>query len=47
MSGAVEHTDKYVTAGAKPYRRYYIPQTWDANLRRIRRTDPDLFEYLS
>ena len=43
---AVQHTEAYVTMGKAPHRKYYIPQTWEANLRRLRRTDPDLFEYL-
>lgn len=45
-AGGVEHAEAYITAGVKPHRRYYIPQTWEANLRRLRKTDPDLFEYL-
>ena len=45
-AGAVQHAEAYVKAGAAPHRKYYIPQTWEANLRRLRKTDPDLFEYL-
>lgn len=26
------------------YNQYFLPQMWEANLRRLRTTDPDLFE---
>ena len=26
------------------YHKYFLPQMWDANFRRLRKTDPDLFE---
>jgi hypothetical protein len=29
-----------------PHYKYFIPQTWEANLRRLRKTDPELFLYL-
>ena len=45
-AGGVEHAEAYITAGVAPHKKFYIPQTWQANLRRLRRTDPDLFETL-
>ena len=33
-------------AVARPYHKYFLPQMWDANFRRLRRTDPDLFEFV-
>ena len=32
--------------GREAYHKYFLPQMWDANLRRLRRSDPDLFEWL-
>ncbi|MCU1393932.1 MAG: class aldolase/adducin family protein [Ilumatobacteraceae bacterium] len=32
-----------VTGGKAMYRKYFLQQMWDANYRRIRRSDPDLF----
>jgi L-fuculose-phosphate aldolase len=32
---------------SKPdYDRYFRPMMWEANFRRLRRSDPDLFEFL-
>lgn len=28
------------------YIKYYLPNMWEANLRRLRKTDPELFDYL-
>jgi L-fuculose-phosphate aldolase len=28
------------------YHKYFLPQMWDANFRRLRKTDPDLFEFI-
>jgi ribulose-5-phosphate 4-epimerase/fuculose-1-phosphate aldolase len=28
------------------YHKYFLPQMWDANFRRLRTSDPDLFEFL-
>ena len=30
-------------AGKAMYRKHFLPQMWDANLERLRRSDPDLF----
>jgi hypothetical protein len=35
-----------VLAGKAMYRKHYLGQVWRANYRRIRRSDPDLFELL-
>ena len=28
------------------YHKYFLPQMWEANFRRLRKTDPDLFEFV-
>jgi L-fuculose-phosphate aldolase len=33
-----------VLSGKAMYRKHYLPQMWSANLERLRRSDPDLFE---
>jgi L-fuculose-phosphate aldolase len=33
-----------VLRGRGKYRQYFIPNMWQANLRRLRKSDPDLFE---
>ena len=35
-----------VIRGREKYYKYFIPNMWQANLRRLRRSDPDLFAYL-
>jgi L-fuculose-phosphate aldolase len=35
-----------VIRGRGQYYKYFLPNMWEANLRRLRRSDPDLFEYL-
>ncbi len=35
-----------VIRGREKYYKYFIPNMWEANLRRLRRSDPDLFAYL-
>jgi ribulose-5-phosphate 4-epimerase/fuculose-1-phosphate aldolase len=30
--------------GKAMYRKHFLPQMWDANLARLRRSDPDLFD---
>lgn len=41
--GGEELTSAYVALTRPEYERYYLPHMWAANLRRLRRTDPDLF----
>jgi hypothetical protein len=43
-AGGTEILEAEVVAGKKMYRRHYLPQMWDANLARLRRSDPDLFD---
>ena len=38
-----EISDAEVRRGKASYHRYFVPQMWSANLRRLRRSDPDLF----
>jgi L-fuculose-phosphate aldolase len=35
-----------VIRGRAQYHKYFLPNMWQANLRRLRRSDPDLFAYL-
>ena len=28
------------------YQKHFLPNMWDANFERLRRSDPDLFEWL-
>lgn len=44
--GGTEIAEAEVLGGKGMYRTHYLPQVWRANLERIRRTDPDLFERL-
>ena len=41
--GGTEFPDAEAIRGREAYRRYFIPNMWDANVRRLRRSDPDLF----
>jgi L-fuculose-phosphate aldolase len=36
-----------VLRGREQYRKYFLPNMWDANLRRLRKSDPDLFSGVS
>ena len=36
-----------VIRGRGAYHKHFLPNMWKANLRRLRRSDPDLFEYLT
>jgi L-fuculose-phosphate aldolase len=42
-AGGTEILEPEVVAGKAMYRKHYLPQMWDANLARLRRSDPDLF----
>jgi L-fuculose-phosphate aldolase len=33
--------------GREAYHKYFLPQMWDANFRRLRKSDPDLFDWLA
>ena len=43
-AGGTEILRDEVIGGKAMYRKHYLQQMWDANYRRLRRTDPDLFE---
>jgi L-fuculose-phosphate aldolase len=42
-AGGTEFPELYVTQGKPKYHQYYVPQMWEANMRRLRKSDPDLF----
>ena len=42
-AGGTEILEAEVVAGKAMYRAHYLPQMWDANLARLRTSDPDLF----
>jgi L-fuculose-phosphate aldolase len=42
--GGSEIPEPEVRRGKLAYHQYYLPQMWDACFRRLRRSDPDLFE---
>ncbi|MCE2390710.1 MAG: class II aldolase/adducin family protein [Proteobacteria bacterium] len=44
--GGSEFPEAEVLRGRKAYEKHFLPQMWQANLRRLRRSDPDLFESL-
>ncbi len=44
--GGHEYQEAPTRALKRGYRQHYVPQMWDANLRRLRRSDSDLFAYL-
>ncbi len=46
-AGGSEILEAEVRGGKAMYRRHYLPQMWRANLARLRRSDPDLFEDLT
>jgi L-fuculose-phosphate aldolase len=43
-AGGTEILDTEVVAGKAMYRKHFLPQMWDANLARLQRSDPDLFD---
>jgi L-fuculose-phosphate aldolase len=45
-TGGTPFPEAEVLRGRETYRRHFLPQMWAANLRRLRRSDPDLFELL-
>ena len=44
--GGVEMPPEHIRSTFKAHDRTYVQHTWAANVRRLRRTDPDLFEHL-
>ena len=45
--GGTEYATDAVRALKAGYRKHFVPQTWDANLRRLRHSDPDLFDWVA
>lgn len=46
--GGIESADgDYIRANAKLQEGYLIPQMWESRLRRLRKSDPDLFEMMA
>jgi L-fuculose-phosphate aldolase len=41
--GGSEIAEAEVIRGKAAYQKYFLPNMWDANFRRLRRSDPDLF----
>jgi len=44
--GGTEIIEAEVVAGRAMYQKHFLPNMWDANFERLRRSDPDLFEWL-
>jgi L-fuculose-phosphate aldolase len=44
--GGTEFPDVEARRAREKYRKYFLPQMWDANFRRLRRSDPDLFAFV-
>jgi L-fuculose-phosphate aldolase len=44
--GGTEILEAEVLGGRAMYRKHFLPNMWEANFARLRRTDPDLFELL-
>lgn len=47
MVGGTEFPPAESLRGRVGYQRHYIPEMWQANMRRLRISDPDLFEWAS
>jgi L-fuculose-phosphate aldolase len=45
-AGGTEIAEAEVVAGKTMYRKHYLPNMWEANFARLRRSDPDLFAWL-
>lgn len=43
-AGGSEFPEAEVLRGRRSYEKYFLPMMWEANMRRLRRSDPDLFE---
>jgi len=44
--GGSEFPDAEARRGREKYQKYFLLQMWDANFRRLQRSDPDLWAYL-
>ena len=44
--GGTEFPEVETRRGRDAYHKYFLPNMWEANVRRLRRSDPDLFEWL-
>jgi L-fuculose-phosphate aldolase len=44
--GGTEIVEAEVRAGRAAYQKHFLPNMWEANLERLRRSDPDLFEWI-
>jgi L-fuculose-phosphate aldolase len=42
-AGGTEIVPAEVVAGKSAYQKYFLPNMWEANVERLRRSDPDLF----
>jgi L-fuculose-phosphate aldolase len=45
-AGGTEILEAEVVAGKAMYRKHFLPNMWEANVERLRRSDPDLFTWL-
>jgi L-fuculose-phosphate aldolase len=45
--GGTEIAEAEVVGGKAMYRKHYLPQMWAANMERLRRSDPDLFDHVT
>jgi L-fuculose-phosphate aldolase len=45
--GGTEIAEAEVVGGKGMYRKHYLPQMWAANMERLRRSDPDLFDQVT
>jgi L-fuculose-phosphate aldolase len=46
LFGGTEMAEPQAVRSRVSYYKYYLPQMWAANLRRLRKSDPELFEFL-
>jgi L-fuculose-phosphate aldolase len=46
-AGGTEILEAEVVAGKAMYRKHFLPNMWEANFERLRRSDPDLFAWSS
>lgn len=46
-AGGTEILEAEVVAGKTAYQKYFVPNMWEANLARLRTSDPDLFDHVS
>ena len=44
--GGTEFPDVEARRAREKYHKYFLPQMWDANFRRLRKSDPDLFAFV-